>query len=163
MWAVLGPPLGLSAALHPSASLVWAAPLFASKYSSPTSFSDFPFSTFPYLLMFPWILSSVLLPHYECCLSFNSTVLTTYRCWWYSAISPKLQTQTCIWLLSIYWINKPQDVFQICLYSFVLSPGEWHSFYPVLQARNKKSLAFSLPLNYISLLRPPIVSLNLLR
>lgn len=73
------------------------------KCSYPCSFSDFPFSTCPYLLMFPWILSAVLFSFHilKCCLSFKSTVLTTCISWWESAFSLSARPR-CVF---VYWTS----------------------------------------------------------
>lgn len=99
-------------------------PLFPRRCSYPPSFSDFPFSTSLYLLMFPWVLSSVLFSHYECGLSFKSAVVTyIYKpvISVNSAIFPELQSQICICLVNISWIKRPQAISPAGPYSTVLS------------------------------------------
>lgn len=116
MWALpwASPRPSVQPSTAPS-SVALGAPLSPRKCSYPPSSSDFPFPTSSYLLMFPWILSSVLFSlHTMNAGSHSSIILTTLISWWYSAIFPELQTQTCICLLNISGINKPQAVSQTC-------------------------------------------------
>lgn len=80
------------------------------------------------------------------------------------SIFPECQTQMCICLLNISWMKKPQAVSSVCPCSSVLSLHAWKSFFPILQARNRKILAFSLPPSSVSLpnSKPSNSILNLL-
>lgn len=163
MWALAilsaGPLPDASAALHYFPSLAWAALLFPEKCSYATPFSDFPFSIF--LLPIDASLDSLnfFSFHAECCLAFNSMVLTTHKKlaipsnipW---APSPDIH-------LSAEYLPDQQAPNRILNPPLLLCSQPWHMALFAPGSSFKKSLAFLLLPSYSSLPSPPILSLKL--